>query len=41
VNFPGGERSAYTAAAIVLAADALSEATPASRLLWAHDALAL
>jgi len=39
VNFPGGERSAYTAAAIVLAADALSGATPASRLLWAHDAL--
>ena len=39
VNFPGGERSAYTAAAIVLAADALSAATPASRLLWAHDAL--
>ena len=39
VNFPGGERSAYTAAAIVLAADALSGATPASRLLWAHDEL--
>jgi len=39
VNFPGGERSAYTAAAIVLAADALSQATPGSRLLWAHDAL--
>lgn len=39
VNFPGGERSAYTAAAIVLAADALSAASPASRLLWAHDAL--
>jgi len=39
VNFPAGERSAYTAAAIVLAADALSQATPASRLLWAHDAL--
>ena len=39
VNFPGGERSAYTAAAIVLAADALSGASPASRLLWAHDAL--
>lgn len=34
VNFPGGERSTYTAAAIVLAADALSGATPASRLLW-------
>jgi len=39
VNFPGGERSAYTAAAIVLAADALSETTPASRLLWSHDSL--
>ena len=39
VNFPGGERSAYTAAAIVLAADALSGASPASRLLWAYDAL--
>lgn len=39
VNFPGGERSAYTAAAIVLAADALSETTPAARLLWAHDSL--
>lgn len=35
VHFPGGERSTYTAAAIVLAADALSETTPASRLLWA------
>lgn len=39
VHFPAGERSAYTAAAIVLAADALSASTPASRLLWAHDAL--
>jgi len=39
VNFPGNERSAYTAAAIVLAADAISAATPASRLLWAHDSL--
>jgi hypothetical protein len=38
-NFPGGERSAYTAAAIILAADALSGASPASRLLWAHDAV--
>lgn len=34
VHFPAGERSTYTAAAIVLAADALSGATPASRLLW-------
>jgi len=39
VNFPGGERSAYTAAAIILAADALSDTTPAARLLWHHDAL--
>ena len=39
VHFPGGERSAYTAAAIVLAADALSGATAASTLLWHHDAL--
>ena len=39
VHFPGGERSAYTAAAIVLAADALSGATPASTLLWHHDSL--
>ena len=39
VNFPAGERSAYTAAAIILAADALSGTSPASRLLWAHDAL--
>ena len=39
VNFPGGERSAYTAAAIVLAADVLSASTPASRLLWSHDSL--
>lgn len=39
VHFPGGERSAYTAAAIILAADALSGASPASQVLWAHDAL--
>jgi hypothetical protein len=32
VTFPLGERTTYTAAAIVLAADALSDATPASGL---------
>jgi hypothetical protein len=35
VSFPGGERSTYTAAAIVLAADMLSEASPASGI-FAH-----
>lgn len=39
VNFPGGEQSTYTAASIVLAADALSGATPASHLFIDHDAL--
>lgn len=39
VHFPGGERSTYTAAAIVLAADALSATTPASKLLWHPHAL--
>lgn len=34
VHFPGDERSAYTAAAIILAADALSSTTAASHLLW-------
>ncbi len=32
VKFPEGERTAYTAAAVILAADALSGASPASRL---------
>ena len=32
VHFPAGERSAYTAAAVILAADALSGASPASDL---------
>ena len=41
VNFPGGERSAYTAAAVILAADALSGSTTASRLLWHQEALPL
>ena len=39
VNFPGGERSAYTAAAVILTADALSGTTAASRLLWHQHAL--
>lgn len=39
VHFPASERSTYTAAAIVLAADALSGTTPASRMLWAHTEL--
>ena len=32
VSFPGGERTTYTAAAIVLAADALSSTSPAAGL---------
>ncbi|MGH9109773.1 MAG: prenyltransferase, partial [Acidimicrobiales bacterium] len=32
VSFPGGERTTYTAAAMVLAADALSRTSPASGL---------
>jgi len=39
VNFPGGERSTYTDAAVVLAADALSGASAASHLFIDHDAL--
>ena len=39
VHFPGDERSTYTDAAIVLAADALSRATPAAGLFVDHDAL--
>jgi hypothetical protein len=38
-HFPGGERSTYTAAAVVLAADALSSTSPASHLFVDHDAL--
>lgn len=38
-NFPGYERSTYTAAAIVLAADALSLTSPAAQLFTAHDLL--
>ena len=32
-RFPGGERSTYTAASVILAADALAGATPAQRLV--------
>ena len=39
VTFPADERSSYTAAAIVLTADALSGTTPASGLLWDERAL--
>jgi hypothetical protein len=40
VAFPDGERTAYTGAAILLAADALSGATPGSRLFVPDAALA-
>lgn len=39
VNFPGGERTTYTDAAVVLAADALSATSAACRLFTDHDAL--
>jgi hypothetical protein len=39
VHFPGGEKSTYTSASIVLAADALSGTSPASGLFVDHDAL--
>ena len=39
VHFPGGEKSTYTSASIVLAADALSRTSPASGLFVDHDAL--
>lgn len=39
VHFPAGEKSSYTAAAVVLAADALNPTTPAARLLWDHSIL--
>lgn len=38
-TFPDAERSTYTAAAVVLAADALSRATPASGLFVDDDSL--
>ena len=39
VHFPGDERSTYTAAAVILAADALAGASPAASLFTDHDAL--
>jgi len=39
VHYPGGEQSTYTAAAIVLAADALDGTGPTSALFVDHDAL--
>jgi hypothetical protein len=36
VHFPGGERTTYSAAAVVLATDALDASTPAARL-FRHD----
>jgi hypothetical protein len=38
-HFPGNERSTYTAAAVVLAADALAQGSPAWRLFVDHSAL--
>ena len=38
-TFPGDERSTYTAAAVVLAHDALTGTSPASGLFVDHDAL--
>lgn len=39
VHFPSDEKSTYTAAAVILAADALAGASPASGLLTDHDSL--
>ena len=39
VHFPGGEQSTYSAAAVLLANDALAQHTPASRLFMDHDLL--
>ncbi len=39
VHFPGGEQSTYTAATVVLAADALGGCSPAAALFVDHDAL--
>jgi hypothetical protein len=36
-RFPGGERSTYTAASVVLAADAIASGSPASALFVDHD----
>ena len=38
VHFPGGEQSTYTAASVVLAADALGDCSPAASLFVDHDA---
>ncbi|HEX2383600.1 MAG TPA: prenyltransferase/squalene oxidase repeat-containing protein [Acidimicrobiales bacterium] len=38
-RFPAGERSTYTAASVVLAADALVDGSPASSLFVDHDAV--
>ena len=39
VHFPGGEQASYTAAAVILAADALSGSSPAARLFVDHQPL--
>jgi len=39
VHFPGDERTTYTDAAVILAADALSRTSPAAGLFTDHDAL--
>jgi hypothetical protein len=39
VHFPGEEQSTYTAAAVVLAADALAGGSPAAALFVDHDRL--
>ena len=39
VSFPGDEHSTYSAAAVILAADALSGSSPASRLFVDHRGL--
>jgi hypothetical protein len=36
-RFPAGERSTYTASSVVLTADALASASPASGLFTRHD----
>lgn len=38
-HFPGGEQSTYTAAAVILGADALAGTSPASALFVDHDAV--
>ena len=39
VHFPGGEQSTYTAATVVLAADALGRCSPAAGLFVDHDSV--